>query len=59
MVKLKEGFSSHFSAEFKTYLCAVMDDVKHHALTVCSGFSRRNRALVNKAYKKGLLSVHE
>ena len=54
-----DKFHPNSAAELKVRLCAVMDDMKHYAPTICSGFSGRVRALVDKSHQKGLLSVHK
>jgi hypothetical protein len=59
----RQVFSNKFhpksAAELQARLCVVMDNLKVNAPTICSGFSSRVRALVDKAYRKGLLSVHK
>jgi hypothetical protein len=54
-----DKFHPNSAAELQARLCVVMDNLKLNAPTVCHGFSSRVRVLVDKAYRRGVLSVHK
>jgi hypothetical protein len=46
-------------ADLEFRIREIMDNLKCHAPSMCNGFSAKVRALVNGAYRNGLLSVHK